>query len=194
MNQNKKQQGIVFVVSAPSGTGKTTIINEFLKKHKKDFVLSVSVTTRNKRNGEVDGKDYHFFSREKFKRFIKGKKFLEYADVLGNFYGTLSDTVYGSTKKGKNVIMDIDVQGADSMREKIKNCVTIFITPPSYAELKKRLLKRRTDSVQEIKRRLALAKKELKERKKYDYIIQNKDLKKSVARLETIVTKEKTIQ
>jgi len=185
------KQGVVFVVSAPSGTGKTTIINEFLKKHKKDFVLSVSATTRKKRKGEVDGKDYHFFPKEKFKRFIKEKKFLEYANVVGNFYGTLRSAVLNNTEKGKNVIMDIDVQGAASMRKKIKSCVTIFIKPPSLSELRKRLLKRKTDEMQEIKRRLVLAKKELKEAIKYDYIIINLDLKKSVTQLEDIVARQK---
>ncbi len=185
------KQGVVFVISAPSGTGKTTIIKEFLKRHKKDFVLSVSVTTRKKRKGEVDGRDYHFFTCKKFKKFIKERKFLEYANVVGNFYGTLRSAVFGNTKKEKNVIMDIDVQGAASMRKKIKSCVTIFIKPPSLPELRKRLLKRKTDKMPEIRRRLALAKKELKETTKYDYIIVNRDLKKSIMRLEEIVARQK---
>jgi len=183
-------QGLIYVISAPSGAGKTTVIKEFLKKYKKDFVLSVSVTTRKPRKNEKDGRDYFFFTKEKFKAHIKKGSFLEYARVLSNYYGTLKKTVLSAINKGKNVIMDIDVQGAAKIRRRMKGkCVTIFIVPSpnsSLAELKKRLLNRRTETRQDVQLRLELAKKELKEKGKYDYIVVNKDLKKAVQNIEKI--------
>lgn len=188
-------QGLIYVISAPSGAGKTTVIKEFLKKHKKDFVLSVSVTTRKPRKNELDGRDYYFYTKEKFKKHIKKGSFLEYARVLSNYYGTLNKTVISAINKGKNVIMDIDVQGAAKIRRKMRGkCVTIFIVPSasrSLAELKKRLLNRRTETKKDVQKRLALAKKELKEKGKYDYIVVNKDLAKAIKDVEKIYLKEK---
>jgi guanylate kinase len=181
-----KEKGLIFIISAPSGTGKTTVINEFLKKHKKDFVLSISVTTRKPRINEKDGRDYYFISKEKFKEYIKKNKFLEYAKILDNYYGTLKSTVLKSINRGLNVIMDIDVQGAAKIRKKVQKCITIFLKPPSLEELKNRLFKRKTETKKEALRRIQLAKKELKEQKKYDYIITNKDINDTVAVLEAI--------
>ncbi len=185
------EKGIIFVISGPSGSGKSTIISRFIKKHKKDFFLSISVTTREPRKGETDKKDYYFYTKEKFLKDINKDKFLEYAKVLDNFYGTLKKPVFDNINKGKNVIMDIDVQGANKIKAKLKNCVTVFIMPPDFNELEKRLRKRRTDSEKSIKKRLKLAKKELKERKNYDYIIVNKDLNETINILETIIKLEK---
>lgn len=181
-----REKGLIFIISAPSGTGKTTVIKNFLKKHKHDFVLSISVTTRKPRINEKNGKDYYFISKEKFKEYIKKDKFLEYAKILNNYYGTLKSTVLKSINRGFNVIMDIDVQGAAKIREKIYKCITIFLKPPSLEELKSRLFKRKTETKTEALRRIKLAKKELKEQKKYDYIIINKDIKDTVAVLEAI--------
>jgi guanylate kinase len=187
--------GLIYVISAPSGAGKTTVIKEFLKKHKKDFVLSVSVTTRKPRKNEKDGRDYFFYTKDKFREHIKKGSFLEYAGVLSNYYGTLKKTVISAINKGKNVIMDIDVQGAAKIRRKMRDkCVTIFIVPSSsrsLAELRKRLLNRRTETKQDVQKRLALAKKELKEKDKYDYIVVNKDLAKAVKDIETIYLKNR---
>ncbi len=186
-----KNKGIVFVVSAPSGTGKTTVINEFLRTHKSDFTVSVSVTTRHPRAGEVDGSHYYFFTKEKFREYVKKGRFLEYAPVLDNYYGTLKSTVIKSTVAGKNVIMDIDVQGARQIKAKMKDCVTVFIIPPSFRVLEKRLKGRKTETAENIRKRLNLAKKELKERGKYDYIIMNQDLKEATGYLEAIYALER---
>ncbi len=185
------EKGIVFVISGPSGSGKSTIINRFIKKHKKDFFLSISATTREPRKGEIDKKDYYFYTKTKFKSNIKKNKFLEYAKVLDNFYGTPEKPVLDNINKGKNVIMDIDVRGANKIKTKLKNCVTVFMMPPDFNELEKRLRKRKTDSEKSIKKRLKLAKKELKERENYDYIIVNKDLKETINCLEIIIKLEK---
>ncbi|HDQ26681.1 MAG TPA: guanylate kinase [bacterium] len=186
-----KRAGIVFVVSAPSGAGKTTVIREFLKKHKRDFVLSVSATTRPPRNGEKDGRDYYFFSEDKFKKFIEQGKFLEHARVVGNRYGTLKKTVINSAENGKNVIMDVDVQGMKSIKKRLPESVAIFLKPPSFEELKKRLEGRKTESRESLAKRLKLAKKELKEEQKYDYIVVNKELGKAVEDLEEILKIER---
>ncbi len=186
-----KEKGLIFIISAPSGTGKTTVIKKFLKHHKHDFVLSVSVTTRCPRKNEKNGRDYYFISLKKFKEHIKKRKFLEYAKVLDNYYGTLKETVFKAIKKGLNVIMDIDVQGAAKIKRQIKDSITIFLKPPSLKELKKRLLKRKTESKQEALKRLNLAKKELKEQGKYDYILTNKNINDVVKILDAIYSYEK---
>jgi guanylate kinase len=166
-----KNKGLIFIVSAPSGTGKTTVIKRFLKHHKRDFVLSISVTTRRPRKNEKNGRDYYFISMEKFKEHIRKGMFLEYARILDNYYGTLKATVLKSINKGLNVIMDIDVQGAAKISSKVNDCIKIFLKPPSLKELKNRLLKRKTETKKEMISRINLAKKELKEQKKYDYKI-----------------------
>jgi guanylate kinase len=186
-----KAKGLIFVISAPSGAGKTTVIKEFLRSHRRDFVLSVSVTTREPRKNEKNGRDYYFVTKDKFSRYIKAGKFIEYAKVLENYYGTLKHTVISSINKGKNVIMDIDIQGAKQITRRVKNCVTIFLMPPSFYELKKRLKNRRTESKKNMARRLALAKKELKERGKYDYIVVNKELREAVEAMETVYRLER---
>lgn len=181
-----RKKGLIFVVSAPSATGKTTVIKRFLKKHNRDFVISVSATTRSPRKGEKDGKDYFFISREKFRDYIKKGKFLEYARVLGNYYGTLKETVVESVNRGRNVIMDVDVQGARSIKREIKGCTTIFLIPPSFRELKNRLKKRKTETKKDMKQRLDLAKKELKEKDKYDYIVINREIGEAVNYMECV--------
>ncbi len=187
----KNSSAGVFVISAPSGAGKTTVIKKFLSGHRHDFEVSVSVTTRQPRKGEEEGKDYFFYTKEKFLSGINKGLFLEHAKVVGNYYGTLKSTVMGILKKGKNVIMDVDVQGAENIKKALKNkAVTIFIMPPSFEELKKRLYNRKTDARDVIARRLKLAKKELKARSKYDYIVINKDVAEAGAFLDCILKLE----
>jgi len=186
-------KGTVFVISAPSGAGKNTVIKKYLETagSSKGMVVSVSVTTRQPRQGEIDGRHYHFFTKEKFRDYIKKGKFLEYARVLDNYYGTLKETVISSINKGKNVIMDVDVQGGRSIKKRLKNdAITVFIIPPSLKELEKRLKGRKTESPQAIRKRLELGKKELKERKKYDYIVVNDTVEEAVKHLDLIVRLE----
>lgn len=181
-----KNKNLIFIISAPSGAGKTTVIKRFIKHQKRNFILSVSATTRPPRRNEKNGRDYYFFSMEQFKKYIKEGRFLEYAKVLDNYYGTLKDKVLKSLKKGFNVIMDIDVQGAAKIKKQIKDCITIFLRPPSLKELKNRLFNRKTESKKEAIKRINLAKKELKEQKKYDYIITNKNVNDVVKMLVAI--------
>jgi guanylate kinase len=182
-------KGLIFVISAPSGAGKTTVINKFLE-NRNDFVISVSATTRTPRTGEVNGKHYYFYQVKHFKELIKKGEFLEHAKILENYYGTPKEPVIMTTKAGKNVIMDVDIQGARNLKKKIRDCITIFIIPPSFEELEKRLNNRRTDSPENIKKRLELGKKELKERKKYDYILINDSVESAVKNLGYIVDLE----
>ena len=150
-------KGTIFIVSSPSGCGKTTIIRNFLKKHK-DFYFSISHTTRKKRPKEQNGKDYFFVSKKEFENMIKEDKFLEWAVVHNEYYGTSKEIVLHKIKNGINVILDIDVQGAKKIKnnETLKNydIVLIFIFPPSYDELKRRILKRGQDDENSIKIRL----------------------------------------
>lgn len=185
-----RQKGLLFVISGPSGSGKNTVIKEFLKRHKRDFTLSISATTRAPRAGEKEGVNYYFYSKAKFRDLARKGMFLEYARVLDNYYGTPASKVQKALIAGKHVIMDIDIQGAAKIRSKTRDCVTIFIIPPTVAELAKRLKKRKTETRDAIKKRLALARKELKERSKYDYIVINKDLKKAVSQIESILELE----
>lgn len=187
----KSSSAGVFVISAPSGAGKTTVIKNFLSRHTNDFEVSVSVTTRQPRPGEEDGKDYFFYTKERFLSGIRKGLFLEHAKVVGNYYGTLKSTVRSILKRGKNVIMDVDVQGAANIKKALKNkAVTVFIMPPSFEELQHRLYNRKTDAPDVIERRLKLAKKELKARSKYDYIVINKDVAEAGAFLDCILKLE----
>jgi len=184
------KKGLIFVMSAPSGAGKTTVINGFLK-NRQDFYLSVSATTRKPRAGETDGTHYFFYTADKFKSLIKKGEFLEYARVLDNYYGTPKGPVIKNTDEGRNVIMDVDIQGAANLKKKLKDkCVTIFIIPPSFAELESRLKNRKTESEEDMKKRLELGKKEMMERKKYDYIIMNDSVENAVKYLDYIVNLE----
>jgi len=183
-------KGFLVVLSSPSGGGKTTLREEILKCEK-DICYSVSYTTRSPRREEVHGKDYYFVSREKFLQFIKEDRFIEWAEVHGNFYGTPKDFIEESIKKDKIILLDIDVQGA----RKIKKCnlpsVLIFLIPPSWEELKKRLVKRKTESETEIRKRLERAKEELNFYKDYDYLIVNRFIEEAVQDIRCIIKAEK---
>lgn len=190
MNGDVKRRGILFVISAPSGAGKTTLCGELMKIFP-DIRMSVSCTTRSMRQGEVDGKDYHFISRNRFKEMIKEGAFAEWADVHGELYGTSIETIRKSAEEGTDLILDIDWQGAEQIRKSLKTGVYIFILPPSIAELEKRLKGRGKDTEQVIKRRLDNAKMEIEHAPSYDYNIINDNLKESVTCLKSIIIAER---
>ncbi len=181
---NKK--GRLFVVSAPSGAGKTTLCEKIIKRVR-GVVRSVSMTTRQKRPGEKEGVDYFFVTVEEFKERIKANEFIEYAKVFDEYYGTPRKFVEINLNKNKDVVLTIDVQGAMQIRKNIKRaCIFIFIVPPSIKDLRKRLQKRKTDSVKAINNRLKIAKKELTFLKYYDYEVINDDMKTAFEELKAI--------
>ncbi len=196
---NKK----LFVISGCSGVGKGTVLKEFMSRNSKDFMLSVSCTTRKPRVGEVDGVNYFFLTHEEFKKAVDADKFLEYAQFAGNFYGTKKKFIKQKFDEGLNIILEIETQGALQVKEKMPEAVLIFIAPPGVnitdeyidisgglVELEKRLLGRNTEDEETIQRRLAEAKVELERAKKYDYIVINDDLERAILEVEEITRKE----
>ena len=171
-------KGRLILFSAPSGCGKGTMLEQILKNE--DFCVSVSATTRSPREGEVDGVNYYFISKDEFTERIGEGKFLEYAEYCGNFYGTPMDKVNEMLEKGKNVILEIEVQGAVKVMNKRPDALSIFIAPPSINELRRRLHKRGTESDEVIEQRVAQASNEVALAAKYDYIIVNDALEDAV--------------
>ncbi len=179
----------MFVLSAPSGSGKTTMLQALLKKDPKR-VRSVSATTRPPRPGERPGKDYFFFSRAQFRRGISRGKFLEHARVLQNWYGTPRGPVEKALRAGKEVLLGIDIQGARQIRRSGLPATTIFLLPPSLKVLRQRLRRRGTETPAQIRQRLRLAREELKEVERYDYAVVNDRLQDAVAVVEAILQAE----
>ncbi len=170
-----KHNGVVLVLSGPSGAGKSSLINE-ISDSIGDYYFSISTTTRPKREGEVDGVHYHFVSQEEFQKDIDEDNFLEYALVHGNYYGTSLKPVREALSEGKLVIFDIDVQGNTAVNNRLGDITTsVFITPPTLSELKKRLENRSTDSKEVIDNRIKMAKREIQRTSEYDFIIVNDD-------------------
>jgi len=182
-------KGVLYVVSGPSGVGKTSIIELTLKKVK-NIVFSVSCTTRPKRPGEIDGKDYFFVSEPSFMKMVENGEFLEWAVVHNYYYGTLKKFVEEQLENGKNVLLDIDVQGAMTVMKKAGDAVYIFIAPPSFEELKQRLVKRGTEDKTNLERRLEDAKRELSFIPQFEYLIVNENLQESVDQLCSIIVAE----
>jgi len=182
--------GILFVISGPSGVGKTSIIRSVLERVER-VVFSVSCTTRKQRPGEIHGVDYYFVSHEEFEKMIKENKFIEWAKVHDNYYGTPAEMVYDNIKKGFDVILDIDVQGALTVKSNFSGAKFIFIAPPSYEVLRERLKKRGTESEDKIQRRLETAKKELTFIPEFEYLIINEDLEESIKNLSSIIFAER---
>ncbi len=173
---NKK--GRLIVYSGPSGVGKGTVIKEAMKKEP-SLVMSISATTRSPREGEEDGVNYFFITKEQFEKKIEANEMLEYAQYNGNFYGTPKDFVRQKLEEGKNVVLEIEVQGALQIREKMPEALLIFLMPPSFEELKERLVGRHTETKEQIKGRLCAAKREMKEAVKYDFIVINDKVEKA---------------
>ena len=173
------QKGKLIVISGPSGVGKGTIVRKLLA-HDNNFCLSVSATTRKKRPGEVDGKDYYFFTKEQFEEFIEQNKFAEFANYAGNYYGTLCDTINRDLFKGRVLLLEIDVQGAFQIKEKYPEAKLIFIMPPNLTELKRRLIERHTDSDEAIKNRLSQVDREISCAKYFDVKIVNDEIELAI--------------
>ena len=169
----------IFIISAPSGAGKTTICNNILQKFFQ-LAYSISHTTRKPRKGETNGVEYFFISKEEFEQGIKEKKWAEWASVYDNYYGTSVDFLNGIIESGKFVLLDIDVQGAKQLIEKYPDCITIFIMPPSMEVLKERLTLRETDTKEIIEKRMKNAQKEMQEKEMYKYIVINDDLQMAI--------------
>ena len=183
------ERGKTFIFSGPSGVGKSTILKGLMEK-RKNLYFSVSATTREPRPGEVNGVDYHFLKDETFHFWRAQGEFLEYAQYVGNFYGTPKRYVDMAMEEGKDVILDIEVQGAIQVAEKRPETVRIFVAPPSWAELERRLNERGTDNPEKIRQRLHRAKEEMENASIYDYIVINDSLEKAVAELDAIMTAE----
>lgn len=183
-------KGHLIVISGPSGAGKGSICNELLK-NSKTLTTSISMTTREKRNYEIDGVDYHFVSKEDFETKIKENYFLEYAIVHSNeYYGTPKKQVEDKLNSGLNVILEIDIQGAIQIKENIKDALYIFILPPSMDELKNRLIKRGTESEEKILGRFKKAYQEINEISNYNYVVVNDNLSDAVSKVEAILVAE----
>ncbi len=170
------KKGGMIILSSPSGAGKTTLVKKISKN--KNFVVSISHTTRMPRPNEKDGRDYYFISKNNFKKLIKKKEFLEHAKVFDNYYGSSKKIVKNELKNGKNIIFDIDWQGTRQIRNKKLNfkLLTIFILPPSKKELINRLIKRENKNIKTVKKRMKEFKKDLMKWKEYDYVVINDDL------------------
>lgn len=185
-----KKKGRIFVISSPSGGGKTTICNR-LKRERFKIKYSISATTRKRRVGEVNGRDYYFLQRKEFQRLIKRDKFLEWADNFGDLYGTLKASVKKAVSKGDDIILSIDVKGAMQVKGLCKDAILIFLLPPSFELLKMRLKKRKTEGKKMLAQRLKVAKKELTYLNRYDYVIVNDSLAKAVDALKSIIAAER---
>ncbi len=182
-----KDKGLLLVVSGPSGAGKSTVIGKVMQD-RDDVCFSISATTRDPRPYEVDGLDYYFITQEKFCGMIENGEFLEHAEYVGNRYGTPAGPIDRAISEGKCVVLDIEVQGAAQVMAQRTDCVSVFLCPPSLAELERRLRGRGTDTEERIRMRLETAEREYKLASRYDYIIINDDANQSAARLEAIIT------
>jgi guanylate kinase len=184
------RKGILFVISGPSGVGKGTIKEALLAKVN-DMTLSISVTTRKPRTGEINGKDYFFVTSEEFTRKIDRNEFLEWAQVYSNLYGTPRNFVINELQKGHDVLLEIDIQGALQVKEKMPQGVYIFINPPSIKELANRLSSRGKDTLESISKRLAACEDEMKQVKYYNYLVVNDSVDEAVRNIKSIIIAER---
>jgi guanylate kinase len=181
---------IVFIISAPSGSGKSTLVQRLLKEAPA-LTFSVSYTTRKPRGLEKEGESYHFISREEFEGRVARGEFLEYAEVFGNYYGTHRSTFEQAAQQGRDLVLDIDVQGARQLKVAIPEAISIFVLPPSREVLEQRLRARSQDSEEVIQRRLMGAAEEVRNYTQYDYVLINREIEESAARLASIVRAER---
>ncbi len=176
----------LIIITGPSGVGKGTVVKELLDRNK-DIWLSISATTRNPRIGEKDGENYYFISDEKFKDMIDKKEFLEWAQFTGNYYGTPLSTVNEKIEKGFIVLLEIEVEGAKQIKEKFPEALSIFLLPPSKAELEKRIRNRGTDKEEAINRRLSRADYEIASSDEFDFVLTNHDIDETVKEVFKII-------
>ncbi|MGC6769265.1 guanylate kinase [Enterococcus sp. LJL128] len=183
-------RGLLIVLSGPSGVGKGTVRKAIFESEEHEFQYSVSMTTRKKREGEVEGVDYYFRSREEFEAMIEAGEMLEYAEYVGNYYGTPLSYVNQTLDEGKDVFLEIEVQGAQQVKEKVPDGVFIFLTPPDLAELKSRIVNRGTDDMAVIEQRMQVAKEEIEMMALYDYAVVNDKVSLAVERIKRIIASE----
>lgn len=184
------KKGVLVVFSGPSGVGKGTVRKRFFEIMGDKLYYSISMTTRARREGEQDGVDYHYVSREKFLEEIEKDNVLEYNEYVGNFYGTPKDKVFEKINAGIDVVLEIEVNGARMIKEKVPNCVSIFIGPPSFESLKTRLVGRNTESADVIEKRLNKARDEIASADQYDYIVINDDVDVAANEVISIIESE----
>jgi guanylate kinase len=180
----------VYIISAPSGSGKSTLVDK-VRKLVPNLDFSISYTTRLPRGSEQNGREYFFVSREQFEEMIGRDDFLEYADVFGNYYGTAKSVLHQAEERGKDLLLDIDVQGAEQIKRKLPSALSIFIMPPDRKILESRLRKRSLDAEDVIQRRLVTASREIENYEKYDYILVNDRLEESVEALRAVLLAER---
>ncbi|OEF99088.1 guanylate kinase [Vulcanibacillus modesticaldus] len=185
-----KQKGLLIVLSGPSGVGKGTVCS-YLREKQKDIIYSVSATTRKPRVGEVDGVNYFFKTKDEFEEMIKKDQLLEWAEYCGNYYGTPRTFVEETLEEGKDIILEIEVQGALKVKEKYPEGIFVFLIPPSFAELKNRIFYRGTETEDIIKSRMSIAKDELQMMKYYDYAVVNDEVPNAVKRIQSIIEAER---
>ena len=186
MVQDDAPRGRMVVISGPSGSGKSTICRKLLEDPR--VVFSVSATTRKMRQGEVDGRDYVFLSREDFRRHVEHGDFIEHAEVYGNMYGTLREPMQRALAEGKVFLLEIDVQGANQLRALGEPGTYVFIAPPDFEELRRRLAGRKTETPEMLERRLHKAEDEWRERVKYDHVVVNDDVGRAVGEIRRILS------
>ena len=180
----------VFIISAPSGSGKSTLVDK-VRQIVPNLDFSISYTTRSPRGNERDGQEYSFVSRQEFQEMVRRDEFLEYADVFGNYYGTAKNVLHQAKERGKDLLLDIDVQGAAQIKGKLPSALSIFVMPPDRKTLESRLRKRSLDAEEVIQRRLVTASREIENYEKYDYILVNDRLEESVEALRAILLAER---
>ncbi|EOH96749.1 guanylate kinase [Enterococcus haemoperoxidus ATCC BAA-382] len=184
------ERGLLIVLSGPSGVGKGTVRKAIFDSEENDFQYSVSMTTRKMREGEVEGVDYYFRTKEEFEAMIEAGEMLEYAQYVGNYYGTPLSYVNQTLDKGKDVFLEIEVQGAEQVKEKVPDGVFIFLTPPDLSELKSRIVGRGTDDHDVIEERMRVAREEIEMMALYDYAVVNDKVPLAVKRIKEIIASE----
>ncbi|MGA8436662.1 MAG: guanylate kinase [Candidatus Sulfotelmatobacter sp.] len=184
---------LIYIISAPSGSGKSTLVNELLKKVS-DLEFSISYTTRAPRGSEVNGRQYYFVSRAEFQKMIQEDAFLEYAEVFGNYYGTARRFLHEAEQHGRDLLLDIDVQGAKQIQDKLRDATSIFILPPDRKTLEERLRKRSEDADEVIQHRLDKATSEIENYPRYNYILINDQLEDSIKLLRAVVRGERLLR